>query len=1487
MRSTVEFRYAGKAGDSIYHVNDKWIEPQKNPTAGELDAYIKKIATEALSPREGRPPADVIFADLVDFPALLASVKAGAVLVTYGDVHPESNSPFGALWPAKALKESNWMSEGARRAEDAIALSGLPIRLLRDSTYLPLDEPTPGSTALSANMCGSVYTRKVGKGSIVYVPTGPISRYWEAIASFGRKYDHDDIWLRLWDQLLYETVRGADAIPAFSDLGPGAKEAGAGQVYALPGRIINRTARGPLAVSVHVTNPRGGVVYSADETVEAPARGTRPYAVHVPVAADWPAGLYPVYLTVGDPVAKVQFHQALEFIPIAGQLRLELKADKKGYRLGEEAKFTLTGSSGAPWDGSVHFGVYDFRGRLLATANQAARFVTNQPQEFTFRTLMADQGVRVDTLWAEVVARKDGREWGRAEAKIYKYEPWNMRNEYQWSTWAGTACAPPSLVPRAMRLMAHAGLNALGYPGRSELYYPAERWGWRSYNEGIGMNTFSPVIEFTSDAEIEAALLKEAEPSFNSRDMNSATFILGSVGEEAGYKDGWGKTYYWDTPVAPEKSCRAFQWYLKGRYGEISKLNATWKTAYRSWDEVKLTREFSEPAPKLESDGWAHPKQSPLGPDVTAVSLAPYSDTVQFYAWYYDRFVTIAKRILRHRINPVPLTMASAPASWIFDSRACDVRLAGPNAWNESQMHSLMDGKEPGFGLIWGHFDWQVKTDNMFWGFLLGRCGHNNYWVDVPLMFNADLTHTRASFAIRRWTQRFAGHERIILDSVPSPSDAAVLGPTGLGTDEQERNMSSSLQVALAQGGFGLPASSATDLGKYKIAFAVGRQAVSKEEAARLQAFVERGGVLTFTSRFATQDEFGSPHSVCPGHGLAEKWNLRTSAEPASPPEASHSAALDGLGERFKGLKLTTAARLREKVKQTGWSPLAQYEDETPAVLTRTLGGGRLYYVNAAYQSHWYIQWVTPTGPERQGFYRLVEWLCNQAEARRTLRLEGDLSQLLHVAVKQFTDPTGDIGYVVVRTSGEVPWVAGQLKWLGPQTAGYDVLDGRAVGRDVPLNFKPGTGKLLAFVEKPVKQVRVSASPAKIVAGEPLQIEISVLGADDTPVRGRFPLEIRVRAQNRREIEGLRRSISQPSGGKFSLQTSLSDPAGTWTITAIDGISGLSGSCPVSVTVPPGLAAAPGFVPWGWPSEIFEPVQLTPGQFVDRLRALARLYRTDQSGTGWMAKQRLCYYYDYFPGTRHALLQPLLDADWGDYAGAVRQAVSDGTELIFTGEDLGIHPGSGLEVYPHHDAGQFAALRMALDGATWHVASADGDTVVATLGRGRTIFCRESVDAAGHDNPSAVRWQQRWLQELKTEGLTRLSPPTRTQFLRWWIARESLAGRRIVTWFEGNHRELKFTLEPDHPSGEVFCFVVPPTGDVKEVVVHVTGTGADKLRFDVGCDNVTDTDWQAVVALQARSALYRDDNGWRIIPVRVTAETRCEVHLRIERVVVE
>ena len=282
----------------------------------------------------------------------------------------------------------------------------------------------------------------------------------------------------------------------------------------------------------------------------------------------------------------------------------------------------------------------------------------------------------------------------------------------------------------------------------------------------------------------------------------------------------------------------------------------------------------------------------------------------------------------------------------------------------------------------------------------------------------------------------------------PAPCDVGLLGPNGVGLDNTRGNMAISLQVALSQAGFGLPVSDPAKLDACKIVFAIGRQAVSTQEAERLQRYVAGGGTLVFTPRFASQTEAGVTQPVAPGGNLAQQWQFRVTDRSASIAQY-HSGEiarfpLDGLSDALRGTQAAGLTVFREQVQHEGWSALAEYADHTPAILTRTMGQGRLVYLNAVYQSHHYIQWVTPTDADRQGFYQLVQWLCEQAGARRTMRLDGRLDEVLHVAVKQFTDPTGHIRYAILRTSGEVPWAGCRLRWLGPETACYDVLGGEA-----------------------------------------------------------------------------------------------------------------------------------------------------------------------------------------------------------------------------------------------------------------------------------------------------------------------------------------------------------------------------------------------------------------------------------------------------------
>jgi len=1508
LRARLELRYIS-TGDDRYHVNDKWIEPTDTPTQDELKSATIATAIAAVNP-VGEAPYDVIFCDNPDNlllntelqTQLLRYMTNGGTFVMCGSLYPANTTPLGKVWPATP-GNNLWQNQGGQRT-DGPELAGIPLERLAGWTWTPTPLVAEGAVALATGQNGAAYLRAVGAGRLLYVPTGPLSRHYHAITNFGRNYDHDEIWLRFWDQLLYTLLNGERAIPVYADLRSGEKPAAPGENYKLAGSVANRAWPGVLTAVVHVCAPNGAVVYTHQDTLTVPRKNSVGYDVQIPIGTSWGAGLYSVYLTVGDATRKVQFQQALAYLPVAGPVTLTLASAKKGYRLGEEASFTLTTLAPTPWTGTLRFGVYDYRGRLLASSAQPAT-LTNQSTTQTFTYQLVDHGVNVDSLWAEVTAVKEGVEYGRAEVKFYKYEPWSTRNEYQWSTWAGIAAASPCLVPAGMRLMAHAGMNALGYPGRPELSYAAERWGWRYYNENIGMNTFAPVIEYENDQEIEKALLIEATNAANEPDLVSAAYVLGSVGEEAGFKNGWGTRYYWDTPVAPEKAGKALQWYLKTKYPTLEALNATWHTRYAAWDDVKLTKEFSGTMPTLAADGWAHPKESPLGAGVTDVTLAPFADTADFYNWYYDRIITVARRILRERINPVTRTMSSAPT---IGSANYDVRLTGPNGWYESQLYSTIDGPEPGFGLIWGHFDWSVMTENMFWGFLLERSGHNNYWVDIPLMFNNDLSHTRASFAMRRWTTHLAGHERIILDSIPVRADIGVLSNNGLTADAiSPGNMTTSLRVALNQGGFQSTSADISELQPYKVLFAIGRQSVSRQDADRLDRYVADGGTLVFTPRFACQDEVGMPCAVSPGGGLADKWQFRimerTEAVPMYHDTSPLSFALDGVDPTLHGARVSGQKIYREKVFQQGWTSLATYEDGTPALLSRTYGKGRLLYLNALYQSHWYIQWITPTDADRQGFFQLITWCCQQFGAQRTLRLNGPLDEVLHMAVKQFTDPSGNIHYAIVRTNGEVPWTNGTLNWLGPETACYDILgteDGAPaslLGTAVAMNLRPGAGKLLAFVRAPVQTIRVHAQSAVLDPGHPLHLTVQILGADGRPVPGCFPLELRATGPGG-EMPGLRRSFSLQSGDAYTLNTALDDPAGVWTLSVTDGISGCIGTTEVRA-VPTLRTAGPGFKRWPLASENWEPTAMTAEEFLTRLQRLTDIYRSPHPVDGWMTKQALGYYYDFFPGTRHDVLRPLNDADWRPFIPALRAAVRAGGTFILTGEDVGIDPATGLGTWASQDGRQLSALASALAGASWSRVTPDGDTLRASLGNGQIVLCRESIDAAGNTNPQAAQWQQRWLAELTKGQHGPTIPPMDLGMLeRWWIGRAAAGDSpRIVSWLAGNQRQTTIAVDPASRLTSVCTLVSPPTGAVRDLTFAIS-LGDTPVTVDVGCDGNADailfpaadaTVRQATLAAltaavnhyltwaDAHHVLYRDDNRWRLIPLRFSAPKKTTV----------
>jgi hypothetical protein len=310
LRASLELRYLA-VGDDRYHVNDKWIEPSGDPTMEELIAESRKMAFRSIEPVGGRWPCDVLFCnrelnDAALQESLVRFVSAGGVLAVCGNVYPPPTSLLGQRWPAKAMPNNSWMSGGARRSGDW-ELAGVPVQYLHGHAWIPLAAAADGAVALATGESGAMFLRRVGRGSLLLVPTGPISRRYDAAATLLRRFDHDEIWLRAWDQVLYSLAPNDSApggLPVCADLRPGGPQALPECEYALPMKIINRGHRGPMVMATHVTAPGGRVVYTRVEPLDlAPGRDMSA-ELRVPVPADWGEGLYAVYLTLGDPKAR-------------------------------------------------------------------------------------------------------------------------------------------------------------------------------------------------------------------------------------------------------------------------------------------------------------------------------------------------------------------------------------------------------------------------------------------------------------------------------------------------------------------------------------------------------------------------------------------------------------------------------------------------------------------------------------------------------------------------------------------------------------------------------------------------------------------------------------------------------------------------------------------------------------------------------------------------------------------------------------------------------------------------------------------------------------------------------------------------------------------------------------------------------------------------------------------------------------------------------
>ena len=180
MRSELDVRYLG-GGMDIYHVNDKWIEPQKDPTPKELADLTRQRAIEATDPtkmgqvrRHHLPKTSITSSTTTRCKRTSCALRARAASCWYSAAHyPPPSSPPSAEWPAVSTSRNSWMHGGSQRA-DVAELSGIPVAHLAGHTWIPLSQAAPGASALATGE-RAIFKRAIGKGVLLFCPTGPIS----------------------------------------------------------------------------------------------------------------------------------------------------------------------------------------------------------------------------------------------------------------------------------------------------------------------------------------------------------------------------------------------------------------------------------------------------------------------------------------------------------------------------------------------------------------------------------------------------------------------------------------------------------------------------------------------------------------------------------------------------------------------------------------------------------------------------------------------------------------------------------------------------------------------------------------------------------------------------------------------------------------------------------------------------------------------------------------------------------------------------------------------------------------------------------------------------------------------------------------------------------------------------------------------------------------------------------------------------------------
>lgn len=1202
------------------------------------------------------------------------------------------------------------------------------------------------------------------------------------------------IWSDIFQRLIYGLTYGDAAYPAATKIMLGKVEAAvAGTDLKLKVDVENRSERdAQWHLRLELISLATGQRRQVEQAIALPV-GTR-NQVTFTLPFDLPCVDEYVQLRaiVLDQSRNLVLGESQAFLPYIHTLPLTIAADRVGYQPGE--KMTIRVTSPPPAQaGQYQLAVarVDRQGRVMEISKQQMNLVSDVPLDAHVAMTMPDWDPELAaSIWLNATIRPMDSDVasGSVWTKVFNDRRWDMRQQMQFSVWSRSDFQ--SLV----RLQQDAGFNALGYPGNNTV---ADRYGMRQYVEGTGVDTMRVQINQDSWDKVETTIAQRFA-ALQDRGPGHRSQVIVSLGEEAGFGQGWGRRYYWDEESAPPAAQKMFAHYLAERYDhDIQALNQQWMTRFKSFDEVPLLKRLtlSKYANRvhLANQSW----MSMDNPDETAPAtgddpvesdsrylgvLAPYYETYNFFDDYYQRYCDLVTKHYRAR-NPVGLTSISLSSGRLEPATDIPTYTAqGPHYWPEMNLVTNAIarrdyGNHPAFaGVFWAYFDLPSLWGTAVRSHLLAGNTHLDYWVDIPLTFNGDLTHTRSSMWTRQLTRQIRPIEPILLHqrfyTTPGLAMYVPLQPLPNGREGTQfgyaRNPNAALYGALTNTGHFPRVTHLHDMADTQVLFASHAQVVSPRDGAALRTFVENGGLLVTDPMIASCNRHGNMFRVYPDpdSGVAELLGFRLNN--TSQPRSYVSLQVD-LHEHFPlagPLELMSFGRDEVIELADDVEVLARHGDGQPLLLRRRVGKGTVLHFNIVFDFG-----KSTFSMQREGFHQLIAAVLRQDGRVRPAVRVGFQSMTRTSAnnawrpmdtfgvpadgipagstvpwwsTQLYTDPSGHTTYFAVFTHHISPVITADVAFDDPDSRIVDLFTGQPIqshdGR-ATLTLRPGDAAYWAVTRRTPGVVTVQA-PEQLDAGRPLPLKLAVAGGG-SEVRGMI-VDVYDPTGQRSRAHSLTNVQVGPDGANVHIPTALNDSVGEWRLVVIDSITRQQLETRVTLKNAGPVATLNPLVPNR--HDTWTTADMTTRRFLECFRQLRDVYEGEHESL--RAKYMLSFFLHvpFEPLSRHQLVRQLHRTDWQPHIASLAEAISDGERFILLGEDLNVDPTTNQPIDVFASADPHAAIRTLIKDhqGKRHGITHDGFSFERIrIGKGELIVCHASVDALAYTSREFVQWHKR------------------------------------------------------------------------------------------------------------------------------------------------